>query len=172
MVGTIRFQRPRGWRAVVSAAALAGGAAVVAGCLLPWITAFAGLVTIAGTVGDNGKALTAAGILIAAAGLWHLITSSTAARWAIGVLGVGVAGYSGNLLIRLASSLRGGDSMMLLRGGPGLWVVAAGGLLAFATLFLPAPAPASTAPASTAPASTAPASTAPAPASTEPARDS
>jgi hypothetical protein len=27
---------------------------------------------------------------------------------------------------------------MLLRGGPGLWVVAAGGLIAFGTMFLPA----------------------------------
>ena len=32
----------------------------------------------------------------------------------------------------------GGDSMALVGGGPGLWLVAAGGLLAFATMFLPA----------------------------------
>ncbi len=164
MTGTIRFQRPRGWRAVVGAVALAGGAGVVAGCVLPWVTAFAGLVTIPGTLGDNGKALTAAGILIAATGLWHLITGSTAARWAIGVGGIGVAGYSGDLLIRLAASLRGGDSMILLRGGPGLWVVAAGGLIAFATLFLPA---------TRVPATPAPATPAtPAPAGAEPAPDS
>jgi hypothetical protein len=130
----------RGWRAVVSAAALGGGAATVIGCMLPWITAFAGLITIPGTLDDNGKALAAAGASIAAAGLWHLITGATAARWVIGVLGIGVAGYSGDLLVRLVASLRaaGGDSMIMLRGGPGLWVVAAGGLIAFATLFLPA----------------------------------
>jgi hypothetical protein len=64
----------------------------------------------------------------------------TASRWLIGILGAAILAYSGFLLMRLAGSLRslGGDSMVLPRGGPGLWVVAAGGILAFATLFLPA----------------------------------
>ena len=41
--------------------------------------------------------------------------------------------------MRLSGSLRslGGDSMVIARGGPGLWVIAAGSLLAFTTLFMP-----------------------------------
>jgi hypothetical protein len=129
----------RRWRTVVSLAALLAGAATVIGCLMPWATAFAGLVDIPGTRGSNGKYLAAAGLAIAAAGIWHLIRGGVVSRWLIGVAGAGVLGYSGYLLMRLASSIRslGGDSMVLLHGGPGLWVVATGGALAFGTLFLP-----------------------------------
>ena len=130
----------RSWRTAVSLTALTGGAAAVAGCLLPWATVFAGLVAFPGTRGTNGKLLAAAGVLIAAAGIWHLVRGGPASRWVAGTGGAAVLGYAGYLLLRLAASLRqpGGDSMMLLRGGPGLWVVAAGGLLAFTTLFFPA----------------------------------
>jgi hypothetical protein len=132
------------WRAAAGAAALAGGAAAVTGCLMPWVTAFAGLVAVRGTRGSNGWLLAGAGALIAAAGAWHLARGGRASRWAMGLLGAVVAGYAGDLLIRLAGSIRadGSDSMMLLRGGPGLWVVAAGGLAAFGTLFLPVSWPA------------------------------
>jgi hypothetical protein len=130
----------RSWRGAVGLAAVAAGGAAVAGCLLPWATAFAGLVAIPGIRGGNGKLLAAAGILIAVAGIWHLIRGGTPARWVIGAAGAGVLGYSAYLLMRLTASTRslGGDSMVLLHGGPGLWVVAAGGLIAFGTLFLPA----------------------------------
>jgi hypothetical protein len=129
----------RSWRSAVGLAALAGGAAAIAGCLLPWATAFAGLVAIHGTRGSNGQLLAAAGVLIVGAGIWHLIRGGPASRWVIGVSGAATLGYSAYLLMRLASSLHSpaGDSMLLLRGGPGLWVVAAGGLAAFGTLFLP-----------------------------------
>jgi hypothetical protein len=128
------------WRTAVGLAALAGGAAAVAGCLLPWATAFAGLVDISGIHGSNGRLLAAAGALLAAAGAWHLIRGDAATRWLIGVLGAVTAGYSGYLLLRLTASLHSGigDSMLLVRGGPGLWVVAAGGLICFGTLFFPA----------------------------------
>jgi hypothetical protein len=132
----------RSWRGAVSMAAVLGGGAIVAGCLLPWATAFAGLVSVAGVRGSNGKVLAAAAAVIAVAGIWHLIRSGTAARWVIGVAGVAVLGFAAYLLMRLAASTRspGGDSMVLLHGGPGLWVVAAGGLAAFSTLFFPASA--------------------------------
>jgi hypothetical protein len=130
----------RSWRTGVSLAAMIGGGATVAGCLLPWAAVFAGLIGISGTRGLNGRLLAAAGVLIVAAGIWHLIRGGTAARWLIGILGAAVLGYSAYLLMRLASSLRslGGDAMIDVRGGPGLWVAAAGGLIAFATLFFPA----------------------------------
>ncbi len=130
----------RTWRTAVGLTALAGGAAVVAGCLLPWATAFAGLVEIPGIRGSNGKLLAVAGVLLVAAGAGHLIRGDAVTRWLIGVLGTAAAGYSGYLLLRLAGSLRSGigDSMLLVRGGPGLWVVAGGGLLGLGTMFFPA----------------------------------
>jgi hypothetical protein len=130
----------RTWRTAVGLTALAGGAAVVAGCLLPWATAFAGLVEIPGIRGSNGKLLAVAGVLIVAAGAGHLIRGDAVTRWLIGLLGTAAAGYSGYLLLRLAGSLRSGigDSMLLVRGGPGLWVVAGGGLLGLGTMFFPA----------------------------------
>jgi len=111
----------RSWRTVASVAALTGGAAAVVGSFLPWASAFAGLVAIPGTRGANGKVLAAAGVVIAVAGLWHLIRGGNASRWLFGILGAAVLGYSGYLLMRLAASLHslGGDSMVLLRGGPG-----------------------------------------------------
>jgi hypothetical protein len=132
----------RSWRGAVSLTAVLGSAAIVAGCLLPWATAFAGLVSVPGVRGSNGQLLAAAGVVIAVAAVWQLIRSGTVARWVIGVAGAGVLGFSAYLLMRLAGSTRslGGDSMVLLRGGPGLWVVAAGGLAAFSTLFFPASA--------------------------------
>jgi hypothetical protein len=132
----------RTWRGAIGLTALAGGVAVVTGCLLPWAEIFAGLVGVAGTRGLNGRLLAGAGLLIAGAAAWQLIRGGTVSRWVAGVAGAGVLGYAAWLLMRLSATLRslGGDSMMAVRGGPGLWLVAAGGLAAFATLFLPASA--------------------------------
>jgi hypothetical protein len=132
----------RTWRGAIGLTALAGGAAVIVGCLLPWAEIFAGLVGVAGTRGLNGRLLAGAGVLIAGAAAWQLIRGGTVSRWVAGVAGAGVLGYAAWLLMRLSATLRslGGDSMMAVRGGPGLWLVAAGGLAAFATLFLPASA--------------------------------
>jgi hypothetical protein len=130
----------RSWRTAAGTAAAIGGALAVAGCFLPWVTAFAGLEGFPGVRGSNGKLLAAAGILVAAAGIWHLLRGSAWARWAAGLLGAGVAGSAGYLLLQLQATMKslGGDSMALVGGGPGLWLVTAGGLLAFATMFLPA----------------------------------
>jgi hypothetical protein len=129
----------RSWRSVVGLSAVIGGAVVVIGCLLPWAEAFAGLVRFAGISGGNGRLLAAAGGLTALAGLWHLVRGGAASRWVAGLAGFAVLGYSGLLLLRLAGTLRslGGSDMVILRGGPGLWVVAAGAMLAFGTLFMP-----------------------------------
>jgi hypothetical protein len=129
----------RSWRSAVSAAAVAGGAAIGAGCFLPWATAFAGLITFTGISAQNGRILAAAGLITVVAGLWHLLRGGDASRWIAAAAGFGAAGFAGYLLLRLGGELTsmGSGSMVVLQGGPGLWVAAGGGLLAFATVFLP-----------------------------------
>ena len=129
----------RSWRTAVGLTAVTAGAAIVTGAFLPWVEAFAGLLQIPGVRGGNGRVLAASGFLIAAAGLAHAIRGGSLARWLVGIGGFGSLAFSGYLLMRLAGSLRslGGDSMVIARGGPGLWVIAAGSLAAFTTLFFP-----------------------------------
>jgi hypothetical protein len=135
-----RARTLRSWRTATGLTAVAAGATIVAGAFLPWVEAFAGLIQIPGVRGGNGRILAAAGVLIAAAGIYHLVRGrGSGACWLIGAGGFGSLTFSGYLLMRLHGSLNslGGDSMVIARGGPGLWVVAAGALLAFVTLFLP-----------------------------------
>ena len=53
-----------------------------------------------------------------------------------GLAGFAALGFSAYPLVQLTRSLRvlGGDSMVLARGGPGLWVAVAGSAVAFGTL--------------------------------------
>ncbi len=85
--------------------------------------------------------MAAAGVLLAAAGLYHVIRGGTRSRWLVGVAGFAALAFSGFLLIQLAATMKtlGGASMVLASGGPGLWVTAAGSLAACGTLFLPSP---------------------------------
>jgi hypothetical protein len=135
----LRAARLRNWRVIAGLAGVAAGATIVTGAFLPWVETFAGLIGIPGIRGGNGRILAAAGILVAAAGLYHVIRGGSRSRWLTGLSGFAALGFSGYLLIQLAATMRalGGDSMVLARGGPGLWITAAGSLLAFGTLFLP-----------------------------------
>jgi len=130
---------PRGWRAVAGITAVAAGAVIVTGALLPWVEAFAGLIGISGIRGGNGRVLAVAGAAIAAAGIWQLAGGGQAARWLAGLTGFAAVGFAGYLLIQLVRTVRGlgGDSMVIARPGPGLPVVLAGSLAAFATLLFP-----------------------------------
>jgi hypothetical protein len=131
--------RRGGWQAAAGLTAAAAGVAVITGALLPWIETFGGLITIPGIQGGNGRILAAAGILITAAGTYHLLRGGQAARWVSGLIGSAALAFSGYLLIQLARemSVLGGDPMVIARGGPGLWVTTTGSAAAFATLFFP-----------------------------------
>jgi hypothetical protein len=130
---------PRGWRAAAGLTAVAAGALIITGALLPWVEAFAGLLPISGIRGGNGRELAAMGAVVVAAGIWQLARGGQAARWLVGLAGFAAAGFSGYLLIQLVRTVRGlgGDSMVLARPGPGLPVVLAASLAAFATLLFP-----------------------------------
>jgi hypothetical protein len=130
------------WRGAAGLAAVAAGAVMITGAFLPWVTTFAGLVAIPGVRGGNGRILAAAGLVAAAAGLCHALRGGQWSRWLAGLAGFAATGFSGFLLLQLAASLRtlSTDSMVAARSGPGLWVCAAGSVLAFGTLFLPSSA--------------------------------
>jgi hypothetical protein len=132
---------PRRWRFIAGATGAAAGAVIVAGAFLPWVETFAGLISIPGVRGSYGRTLAVAGGVIALAGLWQVLRGARWARWLAAGGGFAAAGFSGYLLIQLAATTRAlGGSMVLARGGPGLWIIAGGSLLALATLFLPVPA--------------------------------
>jgi hypothetical protein len=135
----IQADWPRGWRAAAGLTCVASGAAIMAGAFLPWVEAFAGLVQVPGVRGLNGRILAATGAFIAVTGLYQLVRGGTAVRWVAGLAGFTAAGFSCYLLIQLTRTMRalGGDSMVFARGGPGLWVAAAGATAAFATLLFP-----------------------------------
>jgi len=130
----------RSWRVPAGLGATAAGAVLITGACLPWVTTFAGLIAISGLRGSNGRILAAMGVTIAAAGLCHMVRGAPWSRWLAGLAGFAATGFCGFLLLQLAASLRSlsTDSMVAARSGPGLWVCAAGSVLAFGTLFLPA----------------------------------
>ncbi len=131
----------RRWRMIAGASGATAGAVIIAGAFLPWVETFAGLISISGVRGSYGRLLVSAGTVIVLAGLWQVLWGGRWARWLAAAGGFAALGFSGYLLIQLAATTRSlGASMVLARGGPGLWVVGGGSLLALATLFLPVPA--------------------------------
>ena len=137
-----RVRELRSWRGAIGLSGVAAGAIMITGAFLPWVTTFAGLIAIPGVRGSNGRMLAAAGAVIALAGIAHALRGGRWSRWVIGLAGFLATGFSGFLLLQLAASLRSlsSDSMVAGQAGPGLWVTAAGSVLAFATMFLPASA--------------------------------
>ena len=129
----------RSWQLPAGLSAAAAGAVLITGACLPWVTTFAGLIASSGLRGSNGRILAALGAVIAVAGLYHAFRGGPWSRWLAGLAGFAATGFCGFLLLQLAASLRSlsTDSMVAARGGPGLWVCAAGAVLAFGTLFLP-----------------------------------
>lgn len=130
----------RSWRVPAGLGAIVGGAVLITGACLPWVTTFAGLIAIPGIRGSNGRILASLGAVIVMAGLCHALRGGRWSRWLAGLAGFAATGYCGFLLLQLAASLRSlsTEPMVAARSGPGLWVCAAGSVAAFGTLFLPA----------------------------------
>jgi hypothetical protein len=109
------------------AAALAGGALVMVGAWLPWLTLFAGLQRYGGLIGGHGRVLFAGGALAAVAGAGMLGTPHRWIRWATVLLGLTLLGFDGWLLSGLVETLHHGVGAMLVpRAGPGLFVASLG----------------------------------------------
>jgi hypothetical protein len=116
------------WRTLSTATA--GGAALVAGALLPWITFYAGLQPVAGTRGAYGRALLIAGLVACIVGAVRARIDARWARLLLALIG-GSAVVAGALLFGRAWQLTHSQGALMLvpRMGPGLVVVMAGGAM-------------------------------------------
>lgn len=142
-------------------AAVVGGAAIADGAHLPWMSFYGGLKPMRGTIGVNGKAVFACGIVLALAGVVLALRPDRRIRIAIGTIGVVCAVYAAYIMIRIQMAVQhisSHDPMMFPKRGPGVFVIAVGGLIA-ATALLRRRGP--SAPSDTAPMETAPMGTAP-----------
>lgn len=120
---------------LAGACAACGGAGVVLGALLPWMSLYAGLQPLPGTMGSNGKLLAAAGGATLALGVWLALRGGRRGVLAAGLLGLAQAVFAGWLLARLfaaQSQLQSGHPMLVPEIGPGLPVVLAGAALTVA----------------------------------------
>lgn len=124
----------RDWPAV--AVATAGGCALVAGALLPWMSLFAGLQRYPGIAGLNGRLLLAGGASAIAGGL--VVFARPRLRRLLGALGIVLTAFDVWILIGLRSTLRelGHHPLLLARPGSGLFVALAGAL-ALSLLIVP-----------------------------------
>ncbi len=108
--------------------AVAGGSAVIAGALLPWITFYAGLQTVSGTSGANGKAMLVAGVVMCALAALQWRKPVRSLRVTSGLLGLAVLSSAALLLVRANDMLQMQTMMMMVPGiGAGLWVALGGG---------------------------------------------
>jgi hypothetical protein len=105
------------------AAALVGGALVMLGAVLPWLTLYAGLQRYGGLIGLHGRLLFAGGAVATAAGVAALRVRRRWLRWGTALLGLALLAFTGWLLVRLDEMLHRDLSAMLVpRAGPGLFV--------------------------------------------------
>jgi hypothetical protein len=118
---------------------LAGATLVVYGVRLPWLSTFEGLIKQSGWGSHNGNILVASGLLVALFSVLQMFVATTPMRWLLALAGFATAGYAGYLLVQLYAVTQQSDGMTFIERGPGLYVAAAGGALAFATIFLPMP---------------------------------
>lgn len=115
-----RIERPE-------AVTLAGGALVMLGAWLPWLTLFAGLQRYGGLIGAHGRVLFAGGALAVVAGLAMLGTRHRWVRRATVLFGFVLLGFDLWLVNRLVETLQHGVGAMLVpRPGPGLFVASLG----------------------------------------------
>jgi hypothetical protein len=124
---------PMSSRVAAPPLAIVGGAAVVLGSLLPWMSYFAGLVPLRGVTGLNGRLLLGAGVLgvMLGCGLaWkEAVTLHAYLRRGAGFLGLAVAAASIWLLLGVwqLTRIHASNAMLAPRPGIGLIVVLLGG---------------------------------------------
>jgi hypothetical protein len=135
---TIRTRGP------ATAVAMTGGAGLVAGALLPWLSVYGGLQVLRGTAGPNGRILLALGVAAVIAGAWFLARGGAAPRWALAILGLAASALAVWVGVQLIASYReiSHQALMFAKLGPGVFVAGAGALLVVASIMVGEPRPA------------------------------
>ena len=118
-------------------AVLAGGALMVTGAFLPWLSVFDGLQTIRGIEGPNGRTLAILGAIAVIAGSILVARGGRRLGLVTAVGGAAAAAFAGYLVAQLLVTMHGLDGMMLAKLGPGLFLSAAGTLLVAGSILLP-----------------------------------
>lgn len=129
-------------RLTVTALAVLGGSLAIVGAASPWLSFFAGLQSITGLEGLNGRLAAGLGGATVAVGLLYLATGRAGLRWSLGLLGFGLLGLTGWSGIGLATTLGElqANPLLVVGVGPGVPLLAAGGALVFLTMFVSLPA--------------------------------
>lgn len=136
-------RRPVGARAASTGPILGltvvGGALLVAGALLPWLSLYAGLDHLRGIDGTNGRILLGAGVLAAAAAPLYAAWPALWLRWGIGAIGFAASGFAAWDVSQLLGTYQQlhADPFTVASLGPGAFLALAGGLLILGTLLLP-----------------------------------
>jgi hypothetical protein len=121
---------------LVALLAVAGGACVVAGAALPWLSVYDGLDTYSGTAGMNGRLLVTGGSAAVLIGLWYGRRRAAPLRYLMGALGFALAGFTAYLVAELLAVYKQLQGAFLPALGPGVFVAATGALLLLSTLFV------------------------------------
>jgi len=129
--------RTRRLRHPAGLAVLGGGALMVTGTLLPWLSVFEGLQTIRGIQGPNGRALAILGAVAMIAGGLLAVRGGRRLGLGIAIGGAAAAAFAGYLVAQLLVTMHGLDGTMLAKLGPGLFLSAAGSVLVAGSILLP-----------------------------------
>jgi hypothetical protein len=118
---------------------LIGSAACAYGVTLPWLTTYNGLLSQSGWGTRNGTIAFTGAVAAATLAASQLLRPHAVTRWLLALAGFALAGFAGYLVIQLYAVFSQLDGMTFAAKGPGLYVVAAGAAIIFATVFLPMP---------------------------------
>ena len=116
---------------LAAVAAVGGGALLLLGAFLPWLSFYMGLHPLRGVIGLNGRILAAGGALCLGLGVVSWLRPRLAVQRAAALLGYGLGGFVLWLMLQqfiLLRELRR-TPMMFPRLGPGLFVALGGALV-------------------------------------------
>jgi hypothetical protein len=112
---------------MIAIALIAGGALLMSGAALPWLTLFAGLHQYGGLIGAYGQAVFAAGAAAVVAGIIAVRVRPPWLPFASAAFGAALFAFGVWLYIGLQQIVHRPEAIMFVpRAGPGLFVVLCG----------------------------------------------